>query len=137
MVKHLFKTFICYADTDAGGRVYHGNYFRIMEYAKMDLFKQINLLPSNLEKSGMLFVIAKCDIKFIQSLFLEDEITIETSVLSIEEKRIVLLQEIFRNQELTTTATFYLALLKNEKSVVIPELVKNAFENYQNGKCRY
>lgn len=83
---HLFKAYICYADTDAGGVVYHANYLRLMEYARMDLLRKIDLLPSSLEKDKLLFVVYKCFIKFLRPLFLEDEIVIETSLSAVEEK---------------------------------------------------
>lgn len=134
MSVHRFKAYICYGETDAGGVVYHANYLRLMEYARMDMLKSMHLLSSELSKKGLLFVVYKLDIKFLRPVLLEDEIVIETTVISIEEKRITLRHTILRNGEITTYANICLALVKDAKSINIPDEIINKFEEYHNGR---
>lgn len=127
---HKFEFNICYAETDAGAVVYHGSYLRIMEYARMDLLRDLDLPPSKLQKQGLLFVISKLDIKFIRPLLLEDMVCVETTVHSIEEKRLNLRQIIKRGDEMMTVANVSLALVRNGQSVVIPNSIVEQFKGY-------
>lgn len=85
---HKFPFAIAYADTDAGGIVYHGRYIEIAERARM------NWLHGVAAASGDIgFVIRELNVKYIRPLKLGDELTVESVIthvgaasLSIEQK---------------------------------------------------
>lgn len=85
---HKFPFAIAYADTDAGGIVYHGRYIEIAERARMDWLHGVAAAAGDVG-----FVIRELNIKYIRPLKLGDELTVESVIthvgaasLSIEQK---------------------------------------------------
>ena len=69
---YKFNFRIAYADTDAGGIVYHARYVEIAERARMDAFKDVN------DPNGV-FVIKELTVKYMKPLRLNDEFVVETT----------------------------------------------------------
>lgn len=85
---HKFSFAIAYADTDAGGIVYHGRYIEIAERARMNWLHGVAAAAGDVG-----FVIRELNIKYIRPLKLGDELTVESVIthvgaasLSIEQK---------------------------------------------------
>lgn len=85
---HKFPFAIAYADTDAGGIVYHGRYIEIAERARMNWLHGVAAAAGDVG-----FVIRELNIKYIRPLKLGDELTVESVIthvgaasLSIEQK---------------------------------------------------
>ena len=85
---HKFPFAIAYADTDAGGIVYHGRYIEIAERARMDILRGIRFPDGDVG-----FVVRNLSIRYIHPLFLADTVVVETTVtklgaasLSVEQK---------------------------------------------------
>ena len=88
MKVHKFPFAVAYADTDAGGIVYHGRYIEIAERARMDVLRDVRFPDGDVG-----FVIRDLSIRYIKPLFLFDRFVIETTVvklgvasLSVEQK---------------------------------------------------
>ncbi len=84
---------IYYEDTDCGGIVYHGNYFKFCERARSDLFFAKNLLPQDSLGS---FVVSSLEAKFILPARLGDIIEVSTEVIALKSASLVLEQKISR-----------------------------------------
>lgn len=85
---HKFPFAIAYADTDAGGIVYHGRYIEIAERARMDVLRGIKFTDGDVG-----FVVRDLSIRYVHPLFLSDTVIVETAVtklgaasLSVEQK---------------------------------------------------
>ena len=85
---HKFPFAIAYADTDAGGIVYHGRYIEIAERARMNWLHGVAAAAGDVG-----FVIRELNIKYIRPLKLGDGLTVESVIthvgaasLSIEQK---------------------------------------------------
>lgn len=88
MRTYTFPFAIAYADTDAGGIVYHGRYIEIAERARMDVLRDVRFPDGDVG-----FVIRDLSIRYIKPLFLFDRFVVETTVvklgvasLSVEQK---------------------------------------------------
>lgn len=88
MKVHKFPFAVAYADTDAGGIVYHGRYIEIAERARMDVLRDVRFPDCDVG-----FVIRDLSIRYIKPLFLFDRFVVETTVvklgvasLSVEQK---------------------------------------------------
>lgn len=88
MKTHKFPFAIAYADTDAGGIVYHGRYIEIAERARMDILRGIKFPDGDVG-----FVVRDLSIRYVHPLFLSDTVIVETAVtklgaasLSVEQK---------------------------------------------------
>lgn len=85
---YKFPFAIAYADTDAGGIVYHGRYIEIAERARMDMLRGIEFPNGDVG-----FVIRELKIKYLRPLRLGDMFFVETQItklgaasLSVEQK---------------------------------------------------
>lgn len=88
MKVYKFPFSIAYADTDAGGIVYHGRYIEIAERARMDILRGIKFPDGDVG-----FVVRDLSIRYIKPLFLGDAFIVETTVtkfgaasMSVEQK---------------------------------------------------
>lgn len=78
MPRHKYDFSIAYADTDAGGIVYHGRYIEIAERARM------NWLRDKKIPVGDSFVIKNLNVDYRFPLKLGQDIRVETEVLRVE-----------------------------------------------------
>ncbi|MDL2296015.1 thioesterase family protein [Lachnospiraceae bacterium OttesenSCG-928-E19] len=85
---HIFPFSIAYADTDAGGIVYHARYIEIAERARMKWLN--NKVPTN---GDVGFVIRDLSMKYMKPLKLADEFIVESEItkmgaasLSVEQR---------------------------------------------------
>ncbi len=76
--KHVFNFHIAYADTDAGGIVYHARYIEIAERARMDWMDFT--MPEN---GDVGFVLHKLSMKYIRPLRLGDKFQVLSEVVKI------------------------------------------------------
>lgn len=78
MKLHKFPFSICYADTDAGGIVYHGRYIEIAERARM------NWLRGHFAAAGDLgFVVRELAIRYMRPLRLGDDFVVESEIVKV------------------------------------------------------
>ena len=92
---HTFPFAIAYADTDAGGIVYHGRYIEIAERARMDLLRGICMPGDDIG-----FVVRELHIKYIQPLKLGDEFHVETVITHVGAASMDLQQKFVRGDEI-------------------------------------
>jgi len=71
MKSHIFNFQIAWADTDAGGIVYHARYIEIAERARMNMFADVK------DPDGG-FVMRDLSIKYLKPLCVSDKIQVET-----------------------------------------------------------
>lgn len=92
---HTFPFAIAYADTDAGGIVYHGRYIEIAERARMDWFRGVYVPGDDIG-----FVVRELHIKYIQPLKLGDEFVVETVITHVGAASMDLQQKFVRGDEI-------------------------------------
>ena len=88
MTTHIFPFAIAYADTDAGGIVYHARYIEIAERARMNWLRRA--IPPD---GDIGLVIKELSVKYLRPLRLCDEFIVESCVtkfgtasLQVEQK---------------------------------------------------
>lgn len=72
MKPHVFNFQIAWADTDAGGIVYHARFIEIAERARMNMFSDVSDTEGG-------FVIRDLAIKYLKPFRLADKIQVETA----------------------------------------------------------
>lgn len=78
MKTYKFKFSVAYADTDAGGIMYHGRYIEIAERARMEMIRGISVPDGDIG-----FVVRKLDIKYMSPLKLADDFTVKTQITAV------------------------------------------------------
>ncbi len=120
---HKFPFAIAYADTDAGGIVYHGRYIEIAERARMDVLRGMKFPDGDLG-----FVVRDLNIRYIKPLFLADTVVVETTVMKLGAASLAVEQKFVKDGEicaiLYATAAYIGANMQPRR---IPECVAAPF----------
>ncbi len=116
-----FPFSIAYADTDAGGIVYHGRYLEIAERARMSWLRGVTRAGDDIG-----FVIRELNIKYIRPLCLGDEFTVDGAIIKIGPVSMDMEQKFVKDGVvyaiLTLTAVY---IDKNMRPKRIPDQILN------------
>ncbi len=97
---HILDKRVYYSDTDAGGVVYHSRYIDMAEHARSELIRLLGGEQHKLLKDeGIGFVVRSLTANYLRPAFLDDTLTIRTSLKKCETFTLVFLQEICREEE--------------------------------------
>ena len=129
---HNIKVY--YEDTDSGGVVYYANYLKFLERARTEALSSIGL--SNLkikDNFGALIIVKSCNIEYIKSSQLEDELSIRSFVKSVSKTSFFMNQFITRGEEKIVEAQVHLVFVNDKgKPIKVPEVI---FENFKPYFC--
>ena len=119
-----FKTRVYYADTDAGGVVYHSTYLDFCEKARTELLREEGIIQTKLKSDfGITFVVRSLKIDCKKSAKLDDLLTIKTQI--VENTGIILKmnQEIFNenNDNVANALVEIVCLNKDLRATRIPK----------------
>lgn len=92
---HIFPFSIAYADTDAGGIVYHARYIEIAERARMKWM--MDSAPTN---GDIGFIIRELNVKYKKPLRLGDNFVVETNATDIGAASLKIEQKFVKDDEI-------------------------------------
>ena len=129
---HQVKVY--YEDTDAGGVVYYANYLKFLERARTEALFSIGLSNTKIKKKfGTLIIVKSCNIEYKKSARLEDELNIETHIISLKKTSLIMKQLIMLEKKLITEAEIHLVFVNSEgKPEKIPDKIIKNFIPYVN-----
>ena len=91
-----YKYRVLYADTDAMGVVYYGNYLRIYEAARGDFLHKVGMPFSKMASElNIICPVVNAEINYHKPAVLDEEVTVKTSIVSLRGARMVFFQQIF------------------------------------------
>jgi tol-pal system-associated acyl-CoA thioesterase len=90
---------IYYEDTDAGGVVYYGNYFRYFEWGRTEYLRCLELPFAKYIEQKILFVVAGATINYSSPGQYNDLLTLHTYVMEIGRCSITFQHKIIRKQD--------------------------------------
>ena len=101
-----------YQDTDAGGVVFHAQYFAFMERARTELLNQAGVDVARLaEESGVQFMVASLAAKYHRGARLNELLSVSAEVVKIGRASVVFRQRVERSGELLVEAEVTLAVV--------------------------
>ena len=129
---HQVKVY--YEDTDAGGVVYYANYLKFLERARTEALFSIGLSNTKIKKKfGTLIIVKSCNIEYKKSARLEDELNIESHIISLKKTSLIMKQLIMLEKKLITVAEIHLVFVNSEgKPEKIPDKIIKNFIPYVN-----
>lgn len=92
---HKFPFSVAYADTDAGGIVYHGRYIEFAERARMQWLHGIKLPDGDIG-----FVVRELNIKYLRPLKLGDDFVVESIITKVGAASLSVEQKIVKDDEI-------------------------------------
>jgi len=125
----MFKVKVYYEDTDSGGVVYYANYLKFLERARTELLLGGGFTHTRLKEThNILLIVKSCNINYIKPAFLDDELSILTSIEKKSKVQIALIQKIFREKTLIIEAKIKVAIINIEGKVTrMPESLFKIF----------
>ena len=123
-----FPVSVYYEDTDTLGIVYHANYLKYFERARVEW---LNAMDVNLVKiaqaARQAFVVHRVNIEYLKPAALGDRLEATVEVLSIRSCFVELRQTVRRGAELLAQAEVRIVYIDMDrlKPVVLPEQVRN------------
>ena len=100
MESHLITIRVRYQETDGQGIVHHANYLTYFEKARIEYLRAMGISYRDVEEAGLMLVVAKAELNYFLPAFFDDELRIETRVVSAKGAAIVHKYEITRGEDL-------------------------------------
>ena len=109
---HTFPLRVYYEDTDAAGIVYYANYLKFAERARTEMLRLLGFDHAELRRaSGRMFAVRHCSADYLAPAQLDDELVVETRLLTLGAASLELDQRIQRGARELVRLTVRLAYL--------------------------
>jgi acyl-CoA thioester hydrolase len=128
---YSFPVRVYFESTDAGGVVYHGEYFKFLERARTEWLRHLGFGHQGLARDhGMVLVVTSMAIDFRKAARLDDNLAVSVRLESLGKVRCVFAQEIRRDDEVLVAARVTVASVAAEsfKPVEIPAQLRRKME---------
>lgn len=135
-MQHHFTTRIYYAETDAGGVVYHSKYLDLAERGRMEFLCRIGQSVNTVQTAhGLIFAVRHCDIEYVAPARLEDEIVVITQLTELGGASVQFRQVINKSVDgqLTVLAKLQISLVAinaTGKPVRMPDGLRGALSEF-------
>lgn len=103
-----------YQETDQMGVAYHGNYFAWFEVSRTELFREINLVYTEMEKAGILLPVAEVQCRYRMPAHYDDLLTVSVRVEEATPVRITFSYRILRGEDLVAEGKTFHAFVNRE-----------------------
>ncbi len=90
---------IYYADTDAGGVVYHATYLSFFERGRTEFLRDRGLSVGELQDQGLIFPVVRLEIDYRAPARLDDLVRVETEVITVGKTSFTLGQQVVRTTD--------------------------------------
>ena len=106
---------VYYEDTDAGGVVYHANYFKFAERARTELLRAAGWDRVRQDKElGISFLVRQADIEYLAPARLEDFLHITAEIISIGNTSLTMRQVVSRDGKVLAEMKIVLVTINAE-----------------------
>ena len=116
-----------YADVDAMGVVYHGNYAQFFEAGRAEAFRNLGYTYKNFEADGFSLPVVEMKTRFLKPAKYDDLITISTIIKTFPSRKLTIFTELYNELgELITNAEISFIFVKSTNISLIsaPEKFK-------------
>lgn len=117
-----------YAEVDQMGAVHHSRYWVYFEMGRTELLRRQGVAYADLEREGVLFVVAKCSARFLAPARYDDVLTLTTRIVRMGAARIDHEYELRRGgsggQLLCTAQTTLACLDRSGQIAAIPDSIR-------------
>ena len=94
------KIRVYYEDTDAGGVVYYANYLKFTERGRTEFLRNLGISQFEIYKNlNIKFIVHSLSVDYMNPSYLDDQLTVETSIKNIKKASIEFSQNIFKSQD--------------------------------------
>lgn len=112
----MLKFRIRYSETDQMGYVYHGNYAQYFEMGRTEWLRDLGISYKEMEKNGIMLPVINLNMNYLQPAKYDDFLTLKTTLIKLPTAKIEFYYELFRENEILTTATATLVFVDTQKN---------------------
>jgi acyl-CoA thioester hydrolase len=134
---HRYTTRVYYAETDAGGVVYHASYLHFLERARTEMMREAGFNHAQITyETGGAFVMVEANLKYRAPARLDDELIIETKITHLGGASLKLQQNVLKRVAdhesllLEGDIAMVYVSLADIKPLRIPQELRDALEPY-------
>lgn len=134
---HRYSTRVYYAETDAGGVVYHASYFHFLERARTEMMREAGFNHAQITyETGEAFVMVEANLKYRAPARLDDDLIIESHITHMGGASIKVQQNILKRlaegEQLLLEGNIAMVYVKLSeiKPVQIPNELRTALQPY-------
>ena len=103
---------VYYEDTDLAGIVYYANYFKFVERARSDWVRELGINQAKLKRdAGLVFAVARVEADYKSPARFDDVIEVRTELHKLSGARIILQQNVWREDVLLFDSVITLVCL--------------------------
>jgi acyl-CoA thioester hydrolase len=114
---HEITIRVRYQETDGQGRVHHANYLKWFEMGRIELLRAAGHSYADLERNGILLVIAEANCQYFLPAEFDDLLTLRTTTVQAKGARIEHEYELYRDEELLVRGRTLVACISKEGRV--------------------
>ena len=109
---HRFVLRVYHEDTDLAGIVYYANYLKFIERARSEWVRSLGVDQVRMKAlTGIVFAVRRIEADYLRPARFDDELQIETRLVSVTGARIQLSQDVLRGAERLLAARVTLVCL--------------------------
>ena len=126
---------VYFQDTDAGGIVFHAAYLNFFERARTEWLREIGVTQNTLKNVyDMLIIVRKINVRYLRPGFLDDFLTVRTSLREMGRAQITVSQTVFRDGEELIWGRINLAFVsvKHRRPKLMPNTLREKFDSFCN-----
>ncbi|MEZ5125556.1 MAG: thioesterase family protein [Thermoleophilia bacterium] len=110
-----------YAETDAAGVVYYGNYLTYFEVARVELLRALDMPITQVEARGLLMPVVEAGVKYLRPARLDDLLDVSLRIRSVGPASFAFDYEIHRDDGLLlATGWTRMAVCEREQGRCVP-----------------
>ena len=123
---HRFYLRVYYEDTDFGGIVYYANYLKFIERARSEWVRSLGIDQRTLKsEQGLVFAVRHLEAEYLQPAQFDDLLEVRTQLESLTAARLIISQEVCRDEEFLFQARLTLVTISlSGKPVRLPAEIR-------------
>jgi acyl-CoA thioester hydrolase len=128
---YSFPVRVYFENTDAGGVVYHGEYFKFLERARTEWLRHLGFDHQALGRNHrVVFIVTSVVADFLKPARLDDNLAVSVQLESLGKVRCIFVQEVRREDEVLVKAKVTVACVTGDalKPAEIPESLRRKME---------
>lgn len=134
---HQFPVRVYYADTDAGGIVYHATYLDFAERARTEMMRLFGLDHTQLRADhGLFFAVRSCEIDYRRPARLDDLLEIRSQLTHLGGASLHISQSIWRGEETLVHLVIRLVCMHFDgRAMRMPAAIRNDLQDFLSEKA--
>ena len=122
---HRFAIRVYYEDTDLAGIVYYANYLKFIERARSEWVRDLGIDQVQMKSDGLVFAVRRVEADYLASAHYDDQLIVQTTMDSGTGVRLVVKQDVMRDNEVLFSAIVTIICMTTEGAVArLPAVIR-------------